>query len=636
MIGLTSKEVALLLDQSERSVQLAAQQNRYYHWYELGRGRGGRSLRISLESLPESAQARYRGEETERQQSAYNSLTAEQRAVVDHKVATVLRYKDFKRMYRKSDKMVAFLEDYHVAHPDRTLTRRQLNHWEKKYDREGLNGLIDRRGGYNRGLTSIPDDMWEVFLKLWSKTSKPSARSCYKMLAPYFPHREIPHMSSFIRKLELAVDYPYEVLHREGKKAYEDKCTPYNMLDYSTMYSNQQWVSDHHIFDVLLVDESGKVFRAWVCAWFDRKSRCIVGYSISDRDPNSDLILDSFAKSCHAAGIPDSVLLDNGKDFKVYDIFNSDFALSVSNEMGIVVHRALPYNAKAKPLERFFGTLEGYCKHLSAYIGNSPGNRPEDMQGTNAKLKDKAMPVAEFRQFVDNAMTVYNNEPHSGEGMNGRTPIDVYTGSFTKPMRVVRDEDVLNMFLMRTSKPLIVGRNGVKVPQIGFWFDDDRLYPLQKQKVFVRYNTEDVKKVYVYSEKDEFICIAKSRDLCTLDMDVSMETIRENNKRKALRRKITKSMLPTVDAPTIEESVAARASSGKVLNYRDIVEQVPIVNSTKHKHAKSIQAEEQRQLDEEQDADVLVSNGRNVRDIDAALYNRIKEKGGSSHASNSG
>ena len=41
----------------------SAQQNRYQSRYVKGKGRGGKQLRIALESLPEKAQALYRGEE---------------------------------------------------------------------------------------------------------------------------------------------------------------------------------------------------------------------------------------------------------------------------------------------------------------------------------------------------------------------------------------------------------------------------------------------------------------------------------------------------------------------------------------------------------------------------------------------
>ena len=62
MTWLTVPDVATLCKVTDSAVKKAVQQNKYQHRYVNGKGRGGRQLRIALESLPESAQARYRGE----------------------------------------------------------------------------------------------------------------------------------------------------------------------------------------------------------------------------------------------------------------------------------------------------------------------------------------------------------------------------------------------------------------------------------------------------------------------------------------------------------------------------------------------------------------------------------------------
>ena len=62
MTWLTVGEAAQILHIGERAVRAATQQNRYQHRYVNGMGRGGKQLRIALESLPEKAQALYRGE----------------------------------------------------------------------------------------------------------------------------------------------------------------------------------------------------------------------------------------------------------------------------------------------------------------------------------------------------------------------------------------------------------------------------------------------------------------------------------------------------------------------------------------------------------------------------------------------
>lgn len=629
MTWLKVKEVAELLEMTERGVRKSATQlNKYEYRYVDGVGRGGKQIVIALESLPQEAQDTYNGKEREAQNSIYMSLTADQRKKVDFKLNVVLKYREFKRAYPKADKMTEFLKQYNEQ-TENILTKRQINHWEHKYEREGINGLIDRRGGYNKGCSDIPDEVWKTFLALYLKESKPTKEQCYRMIVDYFPTLEIPHISAFTRKLE-GLGKDALILGREGMKAYNDKVMPTMQIDYELIPSNMQWVADHHIFDVLVVDENGHVFRPWLSGWFDRGSRFIVGYVVNKVSPNSDIVLDSFAKACHKCGIPDEALLDNGKDYKVYDLFNNDFALSVTKQMGIKVTNAIPFNAKAKPIERFFRTLEEtYCKHLASYIGNDPKKRPEKMKKVNEKLKEIAMPYNEFIEFIGNVIKTYNNSPHSGEGMNNRTPIEVYKNSFEKPLRMVKTEDILNMFLMRTTKALKVGKNGIRIPEIGERYEDIKLFEYFGKNVFARYNSDDLKQVYVFTEQDEFICIAECKKFVDLgaDAEVTKQTIRELNKRKKEIREFTKSQMGIgVKEPTIEDYVKSKASKAEDFNADEQRQIIPI-QIQKHKHLKEIEEEKQRKgLDKK--TEETQETARSQRDIDKALAQLFAKAGG--------
>jgi hypothetical protein len=529
-------------------------------------------------------------------------------------------------MYPKADKMQAFLNQHNELHPAAPLTKCQLNHWEKKFNQDGINGLVDRRGGYNKGQSSIPKEVWDVFLNLWAKQSNPSANQCYRMVQQFFPTISLPHISAFNRELA-KLDKPFKTLYREGEKAYDDKCMPYIPIDYSNMYSNQQWVADHHVLDVLVVskDENGKEFvcRPWLSGWIDRKSRYVVGYVINTCSPNSNIVLNSFADACQNAGIPDEVLLDNGKDYKVYDLFNTDFNMSVANQMNIKVTNAIPYNAKAKPIERLFGTLESeYCKHLASYVGSDTKRRAKELKKKNEKLTKEVMPYDAFVEFISNMITDYNNSPHSG--LDDKTPLEIYRASFTKTPRCVQDSDVLNLFLQRTSKPVTVGRNGIRIGKLKANFDDTNLFPYQGQKVFARYNTnnkdEDVSKVYVYTLEDEFICIANRVQASVLGSENASEVIKMNNKSRKERKNQTKAQLSKVEVPKIEEYVSKTASEADEFNIKDVMP-AAILAPVKHKHAKAIKEEEARQAERALPEEKKVVNGRSSRDIDRAERN---------------
>jgi len=596
---LTVQEAALICGVTESAIKKAVQSNRYESCYVEGRGRGGKQIRVSLESLPDEAQARYRGEQSEKGADILSSLTDAQRDVVFLKLAAVEAYQEFKEIYPKADKLQAFLTQYNEQHPEKPLTKRQLNHWERLFNRDGIAGLVDRRGGYNKGQSIIQEDEKKVFLSFWlqekgTKSGGPSVASCYRLTQRAFPDRQLASVSAFER-LARSIPYPTKVLTREGKKAFDDKCMPYIPMDYTSLHTNQQWVADDHVFDVLVEFPDGHVGRPWITGWEDRSSRYIVGYLMSDHDPNANDILDAFARAVSAFGIPEGVLLDNGKNYTVKDLFNRDFTMSIANQMALSVTNAIKYNAKAKHIERFFNTLEySYMIHLESYIGANPKRRPERMQTVNDKLKGVAMPYAEFIQYVDQVISIYNNSPHSGQGMNGMTPCQ----AFSKNVTAIRTADaaLLSMYFKRTSKLLKVGRNGVRVPELEQYYDANELFSHQGERVYARYNTDDVRQVYIVSEDGKFICTAESIDLGCLDEKLTAQSLQKLNAKKKERRKQARAIIPDIAVPGIQQLAIESGLAFTKPNLK-MLPTTPTANSEQHKTAQAIQdAQEQHSV----------------------------------------
>lgn len=606
--------VALLCNISMSAIQKAVKQGRYEHCYVNGKGRGGLQLRIALESLSSDAQARYRGEQEQEAADVRLSLTGAQREKLDFKQMVVLDYQDFKATYPKADKRAAFLQQYNQQHPDKPLTKRQLNHWETQYKRDGLAGLVDRRGGYNKGASTIPEDVKQVFLAYWMQEKGnrrgggPSIASCYRLTQLNFPDRQLPSVAAFQRFVQ-TIPYAAKVLGREGKKAFADKCEPYIPFDYRSICTNEIWCADNHVFDLWTKDEKGRIFRPWIIGWMDKRSRYIVGYQLLDHDPNADSVLDAFARSVHACGIPERVLLDNGADYTTHDLFNKNFALSLANAMSIAVTNATPYNAKAKLIERFFNTLEyTYCIHLSSYFGPDPQRRPERLKKASEQLKEEAIPFQEFSEHIAFVIDSYNNTPHSGEAMDGMSPYQAFRKFTDKPINTATSS-MLAMYFKRTTRLLTVGRNGVRVPELQMYFDSEQLIPYQKKKIYVRYNTDDVREVYCFSEEDEFICTARSVALGNLSQEMTAQNMRElNNKKKQLRR-LAKQHIPDIAVPSTQQLAMA---SGKYFDKPDlkVLPSVIQFDGEKQRKAEVIQNAEQQ----------LHIQTENQRDEDEALY----------------
>ncbi len=611
---LTAREAAFFSNVSESAIQKAVKQGRYEHCYVNGKGRGGRQLRIALESLSSDAQARYRGEQEQEAADVRLSLTGAQREKLDLKQMVVLDYQNFKAIYPKADKRAAFLRQYNQQHPDKPLTKRQLNHWETLYKRDGLAGLVDRRGGYNKGASTIPEDVKQVFLAYWMQEKGnrrgggPSIASCYRLTQLNFPDRQLPSVAVFQRFVQ-TIPYAAKVLGREGKKAFADKCEPYIPFDYRSICTNEIWCADNHVFDLWTKDEKGRVFRPWIVGWMDKRSRYIVGYQLLDHDPNADSVLDAFARSVNACGIPERVLLDNGADYTTHDLFNKNFALSLANEMSIAVTNATPYNAKAKLIERFFNTLEyTYCIHLSSYFGPDPQRRPERLKKASEQLKEEAIPFQEFTEHIAFIIDSYNNTPHSGDAMDGMCPCQAFRKFTDKPINTATPS-MLAMYFKRTTRLLTVGRNGVRVPELQMYYDSEQLVPYQKKKIYVRYNTDDVREVYCFSKDDEFICTARSVALGNLNQEMTAQNMRElNNKKKQLRR-LAKQHIPDIAVPSTQQLAMA---SGKYFDKPDlkVLPSVIQFDGEKQRKAEVIQNAEQQ----------LHIQTENQRDEDEALY----------------
>ena len=584
-------------------------------------GASGTKYEFLLESLSDAAQARYRGEQEQHAADVRLSLTGSQRGKLDFKQMVVLDYQDFKATYPKADKRTAFLQQYNEQHPENPLTKRQLNHWETLYNREGLAGLVDRRGGYNKGTSTIPEDVKQVFLAYWMQEKGnrrggggPSIASCYQLTQLNFPGQQLPSVAAFQRFVQ-TIPYAAKVLGREGKKAFADKCEPYIQFNYRSICTNEIWCADNHVFGLWTKDEGGKVFRPWIIGWMDKRSRYIVGYQLLEHDPNADSVLDAFARSVNTCGIPERVLLDNGADYTTHDLFNKGFALSLANEMCIAVTNATPYNAKAKLIERFFNTLEyTYCIHLPSYFGADPQRRPERLKKASEQLKDEAMPFSEFSDYIAAVIGHYNNTVHSGDAMDGKTPCQAFQDFIDRPIQIA-SPSMLAMYFKRTSRLLSVGRNGVRVPELQMYYDSELLITHQKEKIYVRYNTDDVRQIYCFTEDDEFICIAESVALGSMDQEMTAQNMRElNNKKKQLRR-LAKQHIPDIAVPSIQQLAI---ESGKSFAKPDlkVLPAVHQLDAKKQRKARTVQkAEQQRKAQREQP---LYTQSQ--RDEDEALF----------------
>lgn len=524
MTWLSASAVSELMAVSERAVRRKATQEKTFgemgFRYVSGTN-GGKRLEILLEALPAEAQTAYYNQQGEFQASVINreQYTLSQRKKGELRAQAVSQYSKYRReqcragQTKETEIMQAFVDLWNAQHPDFTFTTKTLYEWRRKSKAGDPDKLVDKRGGYNRGKSSIPDEMLEYFKHLYLQESKPSVANCFR-LTQYEANKRgivIPGLRAF----ELAAGSfpaPIVALYREGGKYFSDRYMPYTERDYEKLAPNDRWVSDHHLWDVFVRVPDGeggwKAIRPWGTYWMDMRTRKVVASIVRNGDPNSDVVVCSFGIGVEAFGVPRSVLLDNGRDYKAKDVFNVQCeevinSLAVNLQLDTVY--AIPYNAKAKPIERTFDTFEQqFGKLHPTYAGSNAKARPESLQTLD--IMDYPT-LDEFISMHDQFVyEVYNNSPHSGSYMHGKSPNQMYAVLPFSVRRVTKE--VLYFSLMRVKGKRTVQRNGITFNGIHYY--SDGVINFIGKAVYARYSPKQPDVLYIFDENQNYLFSASA------------------------------------------------------------------------------------------------------------------------------
>ncbi|MCM1227887.1 MAG: Mu transposase C-terminal domain-containing protein [Clostridium sp.] len=323
---------------------------------------------------------------------------------------------------------------------------------------------------------------------------------------------------------------------REGEKAFSDRCMPYIVRLYDKLEANDCWIADNHTLDIQSINDNGSIHRLHLTAFLDAKSGVLVGWNITDTPTSWSTIL-ALRNGIKRFGIPKSVYFDNGREFLTHDIGGNGNRtkkntpavnpLTILQRLGIEMHDALVRNAKAKPIERTFGTVKSqFSKTFSGYCGGTIFERPESLK---RRIKNGDLPMDhEIRVFIDAWIDGdYNLQPYGGAEpkYKGMTRIDVWN----KSIRQVRlaDEAELNLMLMRSTRFQKIKRNGVYVDIFGerLWYMDTKETVMNLDKVVgVRFDPADLSRVRIYDENDRYLFTWKLADILLVDY---IESVKE-------------------------------------------------------------------------------------------------------------
>jgi putative transposase len=375
--------------------------------------------------------------------------------------------------------------------------------------------LIPGHFSFKQKRENLSTEEKKVFLSFLLNPSKFDIGSAIKHTKTSLIKKGIPSDKSdrtFRRFAERfkAKHFDQWILTKEGQKALRDKVAPYIWRDPSLLKVGDVLIADGHRLNFQTINPfTGKPCRAVLVAYLDWKSWDIAGYEIMTEE-NSQCILSALRNSIIRLGkIPKHTYQDNGKAFRSRfftstESFEEIGFYGLLGRLGIIPIFAKPYNARAKPIERWFKEFSNtFEKLVPSYTGNSIENKPPRMlrnEKFHKALHREYIPtIQESIQLIEQWLEWQRLQPCPHvEGMTIGQVFDEGKG----PGININDLDELMMDIKITK----IGRNGIRLCNQEYY--DKALYGL-RENVLVRYSIFDLSYLKVFNMSGEFLCVAK-------------------------------------------------------------------------------------------------------------------------------
>ena len=435
-----------------------------------------------------------------------------------------------------------------------------LYRWIKNAE-AGVPGLLRKRTSVVAGKSfrAINDDMEVIIRTNYLQLGCPSVASVIRKVEKFCLDKKLPCPSKvtvhrYIQNLE-KTDPAMCCLAREGNEAWLAKYAPHGIRAEPDRVM-QIVMGDHHKFDVF-VEYNKKPIRPWVTMWFDVKSRCPVGWTISNQANGNTIALalahmmtpkkrktvdeqgEIIEETLELGGLCETLYIDNGEDYKSRlkkkekDLALNDKTLDLCSHLGIKVVFATPYRPQAKAhIERFFGTVARiFSPEQLGWCGSKPSERPAGFDEKKLCEKGNLLSLQNFAEnFNSWVFDYYLNRVHSKLGIS---PIEAHlTGEKLKKGWVQPSTlDMLRCIKERAK----VYKEGIRRFNRTYWHLELDKYV--GQEVIIRFDPTHLGEIHVSTIKDGWICTATNAEF--MKWGVCSEDI----KKVAERRKKAKTAL---------------------------------------------------------------------------------------------
>ena len=408
-----------------------------------------------------------------------------------------------------------------------SISSRTFRRWIKtlKDAGEDYRALTPHYHHHYRG-RSIPEDVQQRLLKILLSPNCTAVGTAILHVQDQYRlmNQEIPVSERTMRRW--IKDWSSQHMHiwtqtREGLKAYDEQVNKTILRDINLLNVGDVWVADGHVLSFDIIDPyDQKPKRMTLIVWFDMRSRMPVGCAVNSTEDSQCIALALRNAILFTGHRPKFVYIDNGKAFKskIFTSKPSDHDLEHElggyfYRMGIQPHYAIPYNAKAKTVERFFLTVQDqYERLISTFRGRDISDKPATLMRNEKWMQKlyerKPLTMEEFKiTFEFWVMELYAKHDH--KGLEGDNPLNVFKSAEVDKHLIVEPSELNH--LMLCSKKRKISNNGIKHNRLWYWAEE--LVPIVKQEVTIRYDNFNINSILVYDETDNFICQAHRRQL---------------------------------------------------------------------------------------------------------------------------
>ena len=376
--------------------------------------------------------------------------------------------------------------------------RQWLHRLPKKgesYDFSDASPLLDNYKTQKHDISDKNNGIfWKAFWAFYCHQNKLSVEDSYRHATDVATRNMSGDTIPTKRQVRYAIeqnDQAAITLARYGEEAVKNKYIDFIRRDASALAPNDLWIADNRTFDLLVQIPGGNgaptAVRPIVCAIIDAKSKEMVGWRVDAVAPNAVAVAETIASAIAMAGAPPTdFLADNGRDFKCHGLslpcVADGHSHSIFNELGIQEHFSIPYNGRAKTIERVFRDVATtFDKWFCSYIGNKPSTRP-DSAAYYHKHPELLYTMPQFYEAFTSYLKIRGDTP--SDSLDGHTPAEVWA-----QRQIARSGDwsadrLRSAFLWPVGTRMVDRGPCVRVEKVEYFSDD--LWPHLGKKLLVK------------------------------------------------------------------------------------------------------------------------------------------------------